>query len=317
MGLSHMGRLALMTAVVFVFAGCGGTGSTSAVPSGAMTQSRAHQMSGLLFATKSSDPWLYVSGNANNTVAIYDLSKSGSPEVGTITDGVSSPGGVAVDKAGQVYVSNETGTVTIYPAGKTSPSLTLSDDLSQPESVTVDSNENVYVCERGNSPAIVVFPPGETTPSEVITNDLIQVPSQIQFDPTGDLYYTDDNTGVSEIPEGSRNMTSLHLQGLQRTDGIALDKRGNLYIGTFGNDLDGVREYVIDDQSPIRTLKDSKGADFNASGVLGKTDYIFLPESYNNTVKAFKLGRTKPAFVVDATAAQYSVGVALKPAGVP
>jgi hypothetical protein len=151
----------------------------------------------------------------------------------------------------------------------------------------------------------------------MIANSLIQSPTQVQFDAAGDLYYTDSNTGVSEMAEGSQNMVDLELKDLQRTDGIALDHYGNLYVGTFGSGLDGAREYLSGDQGPARTLHDAKGSDLYASGVVKRQQYIFLPESYNNTVKAFKPNETKPAFVVNAAEANYSVGVAVKPAGVP
>jgi len=260
---------------------------------------------------------LYVTGNSNNTVSIYDLDTPGFPEVAAITDEVSSPGGVAVDRHGSVYVANETGTVTIYPPGKTSPSLTLSKDLEAPQSVTVDANDNVYVCSRGSYPSIVVYPPGESTPSAVITDALIQSPNQIQFDATGNLYYADSDAGVSEMLAGSQNMTSLHLHGLQSLRGLALDKYGNLYVGTYGNHLDGAREYLYGDQKPVRTLRDSEGSDLYASGVVKHQQYIFLPDSYNDTVRAFKPDARIPEFVINTASAESSVGVAFKPAGVP
>jgi hypothetical protein len=51
--------------------------------------------------------------------------------------------------------------------------------VTVPESVAVNANGSVYVCNRGTGGSIVVFPKGESTPSKVITNRLIEVPSQI------------------------------------------------------------------------------------------------------------------------------------------
>lgn len=263
------------------------------------------------------DVLLYVTGNGNNQVAVYNLSKSGFPLFGTITDGVSSPGGVALDKKGRVYVANETGTVTVYPPGQTTPMLTLRSGLESPESVIVDASGDVYVCNRGSHPDIVVFPPAKSTPSQIIANNLIQVPTQIQFDETGDLYYTDNNTGVSKIAAGSQSMVNLNLKDLQRTNGIALDRYGNLYVGTFGSALDGVREFLPGEQRPVRTLRNAQGSDLYTSGLLKRQQYIFLPDSYDSTVKAFKPDSTRPDFVVNAAEAQASVGVAVKGAGVP
>ena len=61
-------------------------------------------------------PWLYVTGNQDDQVAIYDLQRVGFPKVGEITEGISSPADVAVDLQGTIYVANESGTVTVYAA---------------------------------------------------------------------------------------------------------------------------------------------------------------------------------------------------------
>ena len=322
MKISRFNHHTLCSCVAGVMlAGCGGSqpqiGAPGIVPGTVIPMHTSLGRSHMARRGNTKDPWLYVTGNANNSVVIYDLAQSGFPVVGTITDAVSSPGGVAVDRNGQVYVANETGTVTIYPPGKTTPSLTLSEDLEFPQSVAVDASANVYVCNRGSSPAIVIFPPGKSTPSEVITNDLVQVPNQIQFDAVGNLYYADGNTGVSELGAGSQYMTSLGLHDLQSLRGLALDHYGNLYVGTYGSKLDGAREYLPEAQRPIRRLRDSEGSDLYASGVVRHQEYIFLPNSYNETVKAFEPNARKPAFVINTADAQPSVGVAVKAAGAP
>src|SRR5580704_18280297 len=42
--------------------------------------------------------WLYVSGS--NDITVYDLKRLGTPRVGRITQGISSPGGIALDASG-------------------------------------------------------------------------------------------------------------------------------------------------------------------------------------------------------------------------
>src|ERR1700722_13059127 len=79
--------------------------------------------------------WIYVSGTNTNNVLIYDLAKFGTPQIGEITTGINGPRGLFLDPAGTLYVANiGSGTVTIYPAGATTPSLTLSQGLIQPAS---------------------------------------------------------------------------------------------------------------------------------------------------------------------------------------
>jgi sugar lactone lactonase YvrE len=223
------------------------------------------------------DPWLYVTGHNSDNVVIYDLRRRGFPKIGEITDGVSGPNGVTVDAAGQVYVANSDGSVSIYNSGATTPKLTLKQDLTVAESVAVDASGSVYVCNRGTGGSIVVFPRGQNIPSQVITNTLIKVPSQIQVDGSGNLFYADFYTGVSEIPSHSMQMSSLNLRKLQMSEGLALDPTdGNLFVGTSGGKLNGVRVYPHNQQSSIRTLKNSGSGNLYSSGKVDGTEYIFI-----------------------------------------
>jgi sugar lactone lactonase YvrE len=314
----YFGRCAFGMGAAALFAGCGAP--IPASPQGQPVTSGYASAAGP--ASKgNTDPWLYVAGNASNNVVIYDLAKPGFPEVGSLSTGISSPGGIALDKKGDLYVANASGTVTVYPPGKTVPKKTLSDRLTMPESIAVDPSGNIYVCNRGSVPSIVVFRKGKSKASLVITDRLIQVPAQIALDAAGDLFYADNNTGVSEIrfgTSGSQTMVSLKLKDLQRTDGLAVDPTdGNLFVSTFGNELDGVRVYATHFKKPIRTLRDAAGADFSAAGAVNKGEFVFIPDHYNNTVKAFRSNSHDPAYAIDTSAARHSVGVAVKPSGVP
>jgi hypothetical protein len=176
------------------------------------------------------DTWLYVAGSDGNVINVFDLTKFGNPQIGHITAGV--PGGFAVDAQGTLYAPNWNGAdVTIYPPMATEPSLTLTQDLTIPAAVAVDTNGDVYVANRGSAPSIVVYPQGQTTPSRVITSDLIEMPQQIAFDAARNLYISDSLMGVSELTYGSQEPTALNLQGPKRAEGIAIDPRdGNLFV---------------------------------------------------------------------------------------
>jgi sugar lactone lactonase YvrE len=318
MNAIHFGRHALLLgAGAALLAGC----ANAQPPLGAAPQTIS---SGRALPAKGSsnqkDPWLYVSGNTTNNVAIYDLAKHSFPKIGAISTGVSSPGGIALDKKGNLYVANTTGSVTIYAPGSTSPTRTLTDHLSAPESVALAPSGDIYVCNRGGSPSVVVFHPGKTTASSVITDSLIQVPAQIQFDSAGDMFYADNNTGVSELPAGSSTqaMFSLKLEDLQRTDGVVLDPTdGNLFVSTFGNELDGVRVFAPHFKKPIRQLEDSAGDDFGNAGSINGRELMFIPDHLDDMVKAFRSDSRHPAYSIDTGAAGHSTGVAFKPGGVP
>src|SRR5579863_9643595 len=69
-------------------------------------------------------PWLYVAGFSNNVVNIYDQQRYGTPLIGSLTQGMNNPCGLALDPQGTLYVTNDgANTVEIFPAGATAPSL--------------------------------------------------------------------------------------------------------------------------------------------------------------------------------------------------
>jgi hypothetical protein len=270
-------------------------------------------------------PWMYVTSGTKSVIAIYDLARFGTPKIGEITQGLNRPSGLAVDAQGTLYAANYNngaggGTVTIYPAGATSPSLTLSQGLSVPLDVAVDANGDVYVVNRGSPPSIVVFPPGQTTPSRTIISSLIQVPAQVVFDSSRNLYFSDNVTGVSEIPFGSQQPVSLNLQGQGgATGGIALDrKNGNIFVSYIHGPND-VFVYAPGNQVPLRKLSGvSFQACFLGSGEVRNTEYIFVPDcGSTGNVWVFKHTANNPHSVLTFTAAGGACCIAFKPAGVP
>jgi hypothetical protein len=139
----------------------------------------------------------------------------------TITDGLNSPGAVAVGSNATVYVSH----------------------LGQGGGGTVG--------------AVVVYPPGGTTPERTIT--LNPSPEYgmnaggMAFDPQGNLYAATLGNATEvhafEIAPGSSQATDLGLQGYGGS-AIAVDGAGNLYTGG-GNGF--VAVYAPGATSPTRT----------------------------------------------------------------
>jgi hypothetical protein len=323
MKLSRIGRLAaLTTAVVFVFAGCGG--QSQVAPTSAMTDatSPSHGKSWMSAKANFHHPWLYVSDTANSVVYIYDLGKTGIPLIGKIADGLNGPFGLTVDSSGRLYVSNQgtPGNVVVYAAGATSPSLTLSDDLMTPQGVAVDSSGNVWVMNRSGSPGIAVFPPGGTEPSEYITNQLIQNPIQDFFDREGNLFFSDPVTGVSEIPAGSSQQpVSLNLQGLNHADGITLAPSTHFYVGDWrGNRHYVTHVYALGSTQPKYDLKGKVASYYLANGMIGYRDVVFAPDWWSNRVFLYRDGSRKWISVIDAPGSNDQMGgVAYKPANIP
>ncbi len=269
---------------------------------------------------ESKHPWLYVGSDRNSVITAYDLGIVGAPLVRKITDGINSPGGIAVDANGTLYVPNQHGgNVTVYLPTSNEPATTLT-GVNEPQSVAVDAAGDVFVCNRGNQPGIYVFPAGQTQPSEHITSSLIQVPNQIEFDGTGTLYISDDNTGISILPPGpSQTVISLGLQGLHaQTSGMAIDPAdGSLFVSNAVETPYYIQRYAAGQQHPEAQLElGFGGLDFLAVGTIHGHKHVFVPDSQGDFIYVLKPGLSGNPGVITTASGYVAVGVAFKPAGV-
>ena len=180
--------------------------------------------------------YIYVADYYNSEILIYPESGKLQSPIGMISSGVASPWGLYVsqnaDQNANLFVANSGGnSVTVYPAGSTSPSATYSQDLSRPLYPIVDSSGDLFVSNANNG-TVVEYPPGSTTPSRVL-----QTPGNeadgMDFDPQGNLYVAYRNSssyGVGSIEEfaaGSSQGRSLGMT-LNQPQGVIVDKNDNI-----------------------------------------------------------------------------------------
>ncbi len=223
---------------------------------------------------------------------------------------------MSVDPQGTLYAPNWNGAnVTIYPAMATEPSLTLTQDLTIPAAVSVDTNGDVYVANRGSAPSIVVYPQGQTTPSRVITSDLIEMPQQIAFDAARNLYISDSLMGVSELAYGSQEPTALNLQGPKRAEGIAIDPRdGNLFVSDEPSQK--VFVYRPGNPQPLRATKITLAC-FLTIGTVRGGEYVFVPSCGNDDVWVMATDTRRVRGVLDFAGAGSACCIVIKPPGIP
>jgi hypothetical protein len=265
-----------------------------------------------------SDPLLFVGGVGNNTVDVYDLDAPGTPLVETITQGIDGPGGMFVDDGGTLYVANQYNkTVTEYPPGQTTPSVTLSKGITAAQTVAVARDGTVYVANPGSTPRIVVFKGGRNKPARYITSPLIVSPNQMVFVDDRTMLMADNTTGVLAITIGDRpaHVRSLALQDLDGCmSGLALDRHAH---ELFVSDCDGgTQVYPLGGQLPLRSLDASFPADQLALGAIKRAGILFAPNLYTGQVFFYRHGATEP-FKAIATGTAYPVAMAYKPAAVP
>jgi hypothetical protein len=230
---------------------------------------------------------IFVANISANEVLMYSQGKNPKP-VGSITDGLSDPAGLAVDNKGTLYVSNlGNNTITEYPAGSTSPSVTLSSGLSGNYGVAVDNKGDVFTVNL-NTNTLVGFKPGKTQPFETVSG--LDNPTGVAADSKNNVFVAcDANNTVYEIPAGTSTLENSGLLALVGPIGLAFTKGDTLYVSNFG--ASNVAVYDKGSTSPDTTITNGITAPtLNAFAANG----TFLQTNQGGAVPEYKKGKANP-----------------------
>ncbi|MEV5834115.1 serine/threonine-protein kinase PknD [Nocardia sp. NPDC052112] len=150
--------------------------------------------------------------------------------------GVSLPTGVAVDPAGNVYITDMgDDRVLKLAAGASTPTPLPFTGLKNPQDVAVDPAGNVYVSDTSND-RVLKLAAGASTPTPLPFTGL-KDPHGVAVDSAGDVYVADrGNDRVVRLAAGAATPTTLPLTGLQGPDGVAVDPAGNVYVTELGTE---------------------------------------------------------------------------------
>jgi sugar lactone lactonase YvrE len=195
---------------------------------------------------------LEYSPGAVTATKVFGVDGSGSNFTSQGCQGISavslcSPSGVAVDSAGDVYISDfGSNRVLEYSAGSASANLVFGQGaggssfdtntcavnggpgasattLCAPIGIAVDSAGNLWVGDNGESRVLKYNAPLNSSPPNV-TADLV-----LGQGPSGTAFNTSTCYG-GNAPESSGNATPPSATGLCGPGGVAVDSSGNLYV---------------------------------------------------------------------------------------
>ena len=146
-----------------------------------------------------------------------------------------SPGGVALDSAGNVYVTSEGmyGRVVKLTAGSSATTVLPFNGLYQPQGLAVDGAGTVYVADFNNR---VVSMASGSNDQKVLPFNGLNYPEGVAVDSQGNVYVADrGNSRVLKLAAGSNAQTVLPFNGLKNPDGVAVDPAGNVYVTDTDN----------------------------------------------------------------------------------
>lgn len=131
----------------------------------------------------------------------------------TVAGTTSTPGGIAVDAAGNIYEADLSGTIIKYPPNSQTSSGTLSDpSLAAPNALAMDAAGGLYAVDQTNK-RIVYFAPGQTTVTKTLNEPAFSSNGvfSLMLDPGGNLWASLGATGRVEQYGANALPTALSI----------------------------------------------------------------------------------------------------------
>jgi serine/threonine protein kinase, bacterial len=221
-----------------------------------------------------------------------------------------SPGGVALDKAGDVFVTSEGmyGRVVELPAGSSTPTVLPFSGLYQPQGLAVDNAGAVYVADFNNR--VIKLAAGSNNQT-VLPFTGLNYPEGVAVDGQGNVYVADrGNSRVLKLAPGSNAQTVLPFTGLKNPDGVAVDPAGNVYV----TDTDNNRVVELAAGAASQTVLPFTGVSVPWGIAVDNTGTVYVTEHDGNQVMKLVSGSNTPT-VLPLTGLNTPLGVTVDSTG--
>ncbi|HEY1883776.1 MAG TPA: hypothetical protein VGG51_12125 [Candidatus Cybelea sp.] len=125
--------------------------------------------------------------DASGAGSIGEYPRGATSPARTLTTGLNTTTGVAVDSHGTVYASNKyLASVVVFPSGKSAPSERITANLVGPDGLAVDGHDNLYIADSSANDVLELTHGSKTPRSLKLTK--IARPVGVALDSNGDLF---------------------------------------------------------------------------------------------------------------------------------
>jgi sugar lactone lactonase YvrE len=193
----------------------------------------------------------------------------------TVGGGLNNPQGVAVDAAGDVFISVTGNSQVVEVPANGGPQITVGSGLSYPRGLAVDLAGDLFIADQGNN-RVVEVPAGGG--AQFTVGSGISSPMGVGVDATGDVFIADSgNNRVVEVPAGGGLQFTVG-SGLNTPYDTAVDAAGDLFIADAGNN----RVVEIPAGGPQTTI--GSGLDHPDGVAVDAAGNLFIADAYSGRV---------------------------------
>lgn len=245
-----------------------------------------------------------------------------------IVNGIAAPWyGLAFNASGDLFVANcstcltgqaGTNNVVEIPPHVNTPSVTITNGVTEPFDLAVDTSGTLYVSNLGcYSPScestVAEYPSGYTTgpPPTTIT---VKYPLGLALDSSQNLYVANcvvcstGATGSDQIlvyaPGGTTPIRTI-TTGVTEPVGLAIDSSNNLYVancincglgaGAYVHGTDTVTEYASGGTTPVKTINFTSAVDVPFSIAVDAPGDLFVANYAVNSVTEYPPNAVTPS----------------------
>src|SRR5271157_1898403 len=151
--------------------------------------------------------------------------------------GLSYPWGVAVDRAGDVFIADAyNNRVVKVPAGGGAQTTVPASGLSGPFGVAVDGAGDVFIADSNNNRVVEVPWTGTGYGAQTTVGSGLNSPYGVAVDGAGDVFTADSgNNRVVEVSAGGGAQTTVAASRLNWPLGVVVDGAGDVFIADTNN----------------------------------------------------------------------------------